>query len=96
MATCVAPQYCCYALGSASCADPAPLSCVGGKKIACDGPEDCASGTTCCGSALGSTCLEHCPDQAQLCHDDEDCGGSGDRHCCADVFGAKTCGNHGC
>lgn len=93
--TCIAPQFCCYGLGAPTCADPGLLSCVGGKQVACDGPEDCGGDTTCCGSVVGSSCVAHCPTQAQLCHQDSDCG-DGDQHCCPDLFGAKTCRNHGC
>jgi hypothetical protein len=54
----------------ASCADVA---------FACDGPEDCESGETCCARGLGAQCVDEgtCSgvDSYVLCRSDDDCGG---------------------
>jgi hypothetical protein len=95
MDSCVAPQLCCLGLGAPTCIDPGPLACVGGRKLACDGPEDCASGKFCCGSVLGAACQPFCPSQAQLCHTSTDCQDTTD-HCCPTAFGYSLCAKHGC
>lgn len=57
---------------------------------ACDGPEDCATGTTCCGGATGfwtTTCNvgSGCGTNDQICHTGADCPGS-KPHCCPGVL----------
>ena len=94
--SCTAPQYCCFgALNAPTCVTPGLLTCVGGRQVQCDGPEDCAGDTTCCGSVLGSSCLQHCPEPAQLCHTSADCKDGSD-HCCQTPFGYFACGKQSC
>ena len=57
---------------------------------ACDGPEDCAMGTTCCGGNTGfwtATCSvgSGCGANDQICHTSADCPGS-KPHCCPGVL----------
>jgi len=76
--SCTAPAVCCMqtidALGG-SCTDP--RACAG-VAIACDGPEDCASGSVCCLGAQGSTCVDTgtCAGTL-LCRSDSNCAGHG-------------------
>jgi len=73
-----------------ACFQPEGGTCL--QFLACDGPEDCPSGTNCCQDSNGSTgCEVPTPPmpyawasacfgwQSLVCHTDSDCGGSAER-----------------
>jgi hypothetical protein len=97
--TCMDPQYCCVSLTMRSCQDPGMLTCVG-KKIACDGPEDCGNGA-CCSDPNGTSCSKSgdCGNlSVTICHTVDDCGG-GAKGCCPSSTaggGLKYCSKTPC
>lgn len=94
MQSCASPAYCCLGLGTPTCTDPSATACIGGKKLACDGPEDCDGGDRCCGSPLGTDCAKICASVSTLCHDSSDCHDND--HCCPSLFGYLTCSKQSC
>lgn len=99
---CTGTQTCCITRGgggmmlSEACA--APGTCMGGATLTCDGPEDCASGQSCCGAltggAAGAMCAAGtCMGGAPLCHTTADCPmGS----MCCSFMGLSVCSRFGC
>src|SRR5215203_4898189 len=82
--TCATTQVCCT---GSTVACKAEADCPT-QFFACDGPEDCGTGTCCFGSGGqgGSTCKaagQNC--QAPACHYDSDCGGATTK-CCPKMF----------
>lgn len=88
-------EKCCVDMttGSESCvpqADP----CTGAS-VTCDGPEDCVTGETCCGTVAGggsSMCAaEGSCEGITLCHAPTDCA-AGEPFCCPNpVLGTDVC-----
>ena len=48
--------------------------------MTCDGPEDCAEGSLCCGELSGNVCGTDC--DLVVCHDSDDCEGLEDTPVC--------------
>ena len=92
--TCYDPKLCCAALTGTGCVDPGLTSCIGGKQIRCDGPEDCGAGKQCCGTVTGTECASTCAWQYTLCHDGGDCESTD--HCCPTPYGYGVCSKHAC
>ena len=92
MQSCALPNVCCASLVGSSCLAPGS-SCLAGKSMTCDGPEDCDNGETCCDGAFGSSCQEHCMGET-LCHTQDDCHDGA--KCCPQLLGYPTCRKFGC
>jgi len=95
-AVCATGETCCITRGAGgmmiaeSCT--APGACMGAA-LACDGPEDCATGQACCGSVIGGSAGAMCTSAAmctrgRLCHLDGDCS-TGDT--CCSFMGLNVC-----
>ncbi len=78
------PSEVCCALNSEKWVNAGCRPTCGDRELACDGPEDCPKGQSCC-AEIGATppglqgahCATTCPKLANaLCHSPADCGGS--------------------
>jgi hypothetical protein len=87
-ATCSLPVHCCFSNYSAAHNGECTTSSCAWGTIDCDGPEDCASGASCCSQALvGADGIEGyrmacqadacgpIPDSYELCHTSATCDG---------------------
>jgi len=83
-ATCdTATQHCC---GSSSMTPTCTATCSSPIDLVCDGPEDCPTGQTCCGTpsmtGLKAVCAATCGmDQPELCHNSSQCPTSAPKCC---------------
>ncbi len=81
------PGQVCCSTGSGDTCQAASASCTG-VALACDGTEDCTSGT-CCGTSSGTACAASCTSY-HICHVDAECG-TGET--CCPVGGAIPLGS---
>jgi len=91
---CVDAEFCCASLGTRSCMSPGGVTCLTGKHVRCDGPEDCGGGEKCCASYDGTVCRDNCGTPATFCHTTADCGEAD--YCCPTQSGYATCSNNPC
>ncbi len=72
----VGSQVCCLAAETTppTMECTSPTGCAGRTPVACDGPEDCAPGGTCCGGGRAVECsAAACDEGDTLCHRNTDC-----------------------
>jgi len=93
LTTCSLPTHCCFGNYSAQHNGYCTTSACAWGTIACDGPEDCASGQHCCGTKSEYGWTLACTSNAcggsdlneELCHDSGTCS----RGSCVSAFGVN-------
>jgi hypothetical protein len=88
-------KYCCLGVGVRYCESPTTVAdCAAGKKVRCDGPEDCSGGKSCCINDYGSSCQTDCAAEPEMCHTSADCTEAD--YCCVRPSGYFSCSKDPC